>query len=159
VVSGRFESIEGLDGPSSTVSGHSVGELQLFELDVPATNFAPWTMGRGNLRNTSAQPLGSGTTGIARSGAFLEPGSLLIHPHPVRGASLRVRVLLRRSAVVHATLYNLEGETVAQSRKIRLAGGGAFDERLDVRHLSSGMYLCKVSGGGEQMALPFTVVR
>ena len=159
VVCGRFQAIEDIDSPSSTVSGPWVGELQLFELDAVATNFAPWAQGRGGIENRASQSLDGGRNGIARSGSVLEPGSLFIHPHPVRGSSLRVRVLLRRSARVRATLYNLEGEAVAESPDVGLTGGGAFEEQLDVGHLSSGMYVCRVSAGGEHLALPFTVVR
>jgi len=158
VMTGSFPAIESVDAPLERVYTVSRGELVVLDLPVPAGAFAPWAQGRGGSSNRAEQPLDGSQSQGDSSGELFVDGTLQVRPHPVRGDELWVRIELRRSARVSATLYNLEGEIVAETDELP-TGGGAFDQRLDVEHLVSGMYICRVHGDGETSTIAFAVVR
>jgi hypothetical protein len=158
VVCGRFGELIDVDAPSRQANTREVGTLATYDLSADASNFAPWPQGRVDGANRAHQAL-LGASPSAGSGGTFQAGSLLVHPHPATGSSLRIRVQLRRAASVRATLYNLEGEVVAEGPLRDAVGGGAYDEAIDISGLVSGFYLCRVHGGSESLRIPFTVVR
>jgi hypothetical protein len=158
VVAGRFGELVDVDAPSRSVRTRAVGTLATYDLPAAASNFAPWPQGRADAANRAYQAL-LGSSGTAAAAGSFAPGSLFVHPHPATGSALRVRVQLRRSAAVRATLYNLEGEVVAEGPTRDAVGGGAYDESIDISRLASGFYVCRVHDGSDSVRIPFTVVR
>jgi hypothetical protein len=92
-------------------------------------------------------------------GSVFESGTLFLHPHPATGSTVRVRVRLRRDATVRATLYNLEGQVVAEGPLVQSLAGDSYDESVDISGLVTGYYLCRVHGEDESVRIPLTVVR
>ena len=158
VVCGRFGELIDVEAPLRLANTRDVGTLSVFDLDASATSFAPWSQGRADASNRARQDLVALTPSAASGGVFA-PGSLFVHPHPATGNTLRVRAGLRRSATVRATLYNLEGEVVAEGPQMAALAGGSYDEFVDISHLVTGYYFCRVHTATESVRIPITVVR
>jgi hypothetical protein len=82
----------------------------------------------------------------------LDEGSFICYPNPVRGDYFTVRITLYDRAVVKIVLMNLEGETVymaTRSHEWTDGSGVPFEERISIRDLAGGVYICRmeVSGG------------
>jgi hypothetical protein len=158
VVCGRFGELIDVEAPLRRANTRDVGTLSVFNLDASATRFAPWPQGRVDAANRARQELVAGLPSGSAGGVFA-PGSLFVHPHPATGTTVRVRASLRRTATVRATLYNLEGEIVAEGPPRLALAGGSYDESVDISHLVTGYYFCRVHTATESVRIPITVVR
>lgn len=159
VAAGRFEGIETADIPNRTIASRPRGEVVVFDLEAPVDAWAPWPQGRGGPLQSSFQPDEARTAGRGGGGSALAEDSLWIGPNPARGVEVRVRARMLRDATARVTLYTLEGELVADSGPVAVAGGGSLDEPLEIEGLVSGYYLCRVEADGDVLVGTFTVVK
>jgi hypothetical protein len=88
--------------------------------------------------------------GIAERPGNVTPGldasaALRISPNPLAGGLATVRYSLPKAGAARMSVYNMAGQTVMERT---LAAGRSGSVSLDLRHLSNGVYLVKLSSGG-----------
>lgn len=96
-----------------------------------------------------------------------EPNSFIIYPNPARDDQVHARILLNQSATVGVEIYNLEGEkAISQDFYFGNSGGAIqtpFDEIIDVKKLSPGVYMMRLSvassAGSQSFVKNFAIVK
>ena len=88
--------------------------------------------------------------GIAERPGNVTPGfdasaALRIRPNPLAGGLATVRYSLPKAGAARMSVYNMAGQTVMERT---LAAGRSGSVSLDLRHLSNGVYLVKLSSEG-----------
>jgi len=88
--------------------------------------------------------------GIAERPGNVTPGldpiaALRISPNPLAGGLATVRYSLPKAGAARMSVYNMAGQTVMERT---LAAGRSGSVSLDLRHLSNGVYLVKLSSEG-----------
>jgi hypothetical protein len=84
-------------------------------------------------------------------GGSIDPASFIIYPNPATGDVVTIRILISAPADVRIAVLNLEGEAVVQrSRSHPWFEGSAvpFEEDVDTRPLSSGVYIVRLEVAG-----------
>jgi hypothetical protein len=113
----------------------------------------------GDARNTGRSAESGAGAGVATDGTAFAPASLFIQPNPATGASVRVRVQVRRSVAVEVRVVNVEGQIVTRLGPISVAGGSLLEENISIANLAGGFYLCQVEAAGERQTRVFTIAR
>jgi len=81
------------------------------------------------------------------------------HPQPLRGDVLKVRGLVPTDGRARVVIYNLQGEVVRDTGPLAVLGGAAFEVEVDLAGAASGLYVCKLSAGGQTSVKTIAVAR
>ena len=152
-VAGRFGNVVAIDAPGREVERRIQGEIRVYDLDVPASAYAPWPQAGGD---AGARVLPGN---VVRAGSVGEDPGLLVYPNPTIDGRARIRYRVPRAGTFTLTIYTLEGQEVLATDPVRVPAGTFFEEEVDLGGATSGMYLCRVSGDGVDERGVLTVVR
>lgn len=141
-VAGRFENVIAVDSADRDFERRVSAEIRIFDLQVPASAYAPYAQGGGDARNRAAGVIGDQGRAVGS-----DPG-LVVYPNPTVDGRARVRVRVREAGRFTLTVYTLEGQEVLSVGPVAVPAGAFFEEEIALGDVASGMYLCRVSGDG-----------
>ena len=112
-------------------------------------------------------PLRGGAVGPARDLGGLSPtaaeaGTVVLYPNPVTGPDVTVRFTSPLDGTARITLYNLEGEPLADN-SFAVTGGSLAERTISLPGIASGLYVCRLqwptAGGHETRTMTLAVER
>jgi hypothetical protein len=157
---GAFEAMVEVDPDTRLPVTRRVGEIRVHDLAPRrAGDYAPWPQGGADAWATGHQRADSRATGVAVGGAALDETSLVIYPNPAHGAAAHLRVVVRRTAMLQASVLSLEGQEVVRLAPRILEGGATADLEFPLRGLANGLYVARVEADGAVALRAFAVAR
>jgi M6 family metalloprotease-like protein len=155
VVAGRFERlVTGTDEAPGFVS-RATGELRVYELQAPASAYAPWPQALGGTTNRANQSLEAAPA----TGSGLVDDSFSVRPNPAPGNVVRLRADAAGGVEARLDIYTLEGERVLSQGPFQVPAGTALDIEFRIDGLGSGTYICQLTSGGTVQRRILAVVR
>jgi hypothetical protein len=155
VVAGRFDRLVTSSDEEPGFVSRASGELRVYELQAPASAFAPWPQAMGGVDNQPRQ-----TLPVAPStGAGLAGDSFSVRPNPATGNVVRLRADAAGEVEARLDIYTLEGERVLSQGPFTVPAGTALDVEFRIDELGSGTYVCQLTSGGAVQRRVLAVVR
>ena len=147
----------GVDADAEALQTRAVAHLQVFQIGVPSE----YSLARG------ASMYGGGpwrgAVGIYDGTAPADDVSLedthVCYPQPLTDAELHVRGRAPETGGARVVVVNLQGEVVRDSGTLAVDGGAVFEFVIDMRDVASGVYLCKLTAGGQTSVRTIAVAR
>jgi hypothetical protein len=155
VVAGRFERLVTSTDEEPGFVTRPTGELRVYELQAPASAYAPWPQGLGGVTNRARQ----GLAAAPASGSGLVDDSFSVRPNPATGNVVRLRADAAGEIETRLDIYTLEGERVLSQGPFTVPAGTALDVEFRIDELGSGTYICQLTSGGSVQRRVLAVVR
>lgn len=150
------------EGAEGTGSGDAFVSLRRYDLGVAYNSEQAWPFYRHDAQGTGRQ-LPSGESSPREQ---VDPATFIVYPNPATGGSFTARILVSAPAQVKVTIYNVEGERVAEETRDHSWFSGSavpFEESFSTAAFSGGVYICRIEVTGDGWswtgAKKFAVIR